>query len=161
MKGHHGNLIFGRISNRPVVCMQGRFHPFEGYSLALCCMPVKLFKLLGCRLLFVTNAAGGLNKSYQVGDLKVIKDHFSLPLLALQHPLMGPNDERFGPRFPPIDKIYSKPERRLLAECGRELGLVMREGVYSVIGGPSYETHTDCRFLLNAGADSVGNSKRN
>jgi purine-nucleoside phosphorylase len=104
VEGHHGNLIFGRISGCPVVCMQGRFHPFEGYSLAVCCMPIKLFKLLGCHLVFVTNAAGALNRTYQVGDLMVLKDHLSVPLLSLQHPLIGPNDTRFGPRFPPVDR---------------------------------------------------------
>ena len=156
MEGHKGNLIFGEINNYPVVCMQGRFHPFEGYSLALCCLPVKIFKLLGCQLVFVTNAAGAINRTYQVGDLMIIKDHFSLPLLSLQHPLIGPNDTRFGPRFPPIDKIYSKPERKILAECGRELGLPLREGVYSAKGGPSYETLTDSRFLHKSGCDSVG-----
>ena len=152
-------MIFGHISNMPVVCMQGRFHPFEGYSLALCCLPIKIFKLLGCKLLFVTNAAGGLNRNYQVGDLMCIKDHLSLPLLTLQHPLVGPNDERFGPRFPPIDRIYGKHERQLLIECAKEIDVVMREGVYSAIGGPSYETVSDSRFLLNSGADCVGNTK--
>lgn len=156
MEGHSGNLIFGRISNCEVVCMQGRFHPFEGYSNALCCMPIKIFKLLGCQLLFVTNAAGALNRSYQVGDLMVLKDHLSLPLLALQHPLVGPNDTRFGPRFPPVDRVYPAAERELLIKCAEELNLKVREGVYSSIGGPSYETISDARFLLNAGADCVG-----
>jgi purine-nucleoside phosphorylase len=141
-----------------VVCMQGRFHPFEGYSLALCTLPIKLFKLLGCKMLILTNAAGILNRSYNVGDLMVIKDHISLPVLSLQHPLVGPNDERFGPRFPPINQIYGKKYRELFMECAKELSIDVREGVYSSIGGPSYETVSDSRFLIQIGADCVGMS---
>lgn len=138
--------------------MQGRFHPFEGYSLALCSLPVKLFKLLGCKMVLLTNAAGGVNPNYNVGDLMLIKDHLSFPLLSLQHPLIGPNDERFGPRFPPINKIYEKKYRDLMLSCAKELNIVMREGVYCAIGGPSYETVTDSLFLQKSGADSVGMS---
>lgn len=87
--GHKGNLVFGHLSDLPVVCMQGRFHPFEGYSLALCSMPVKIFKILGVKLLILTNAAGGVNPTYKVGDLMVLKDHISFPLLSLSHPLIG------------------------------------------------------------------------
>ena len=112
--GHKGNLIFGNLSSVPTVCMQGRFHPFEGYSPALCTMPIKVFKLLGIKTLIITNAAGGINENYNVGDLMVIKDHMSFPLLSLSHPLVGPNDERFGPRFVPINNIYTKNYRDIL-----------------------------------------------
>jgi purine-nucleoside phosphorylase len=150
--------VFGKISNLNVVCMQGRFHPYEGYSVALCTLPIKIFKLMGVRLLVLTNAAGGLNHSYKRGDLMVIKDHMSLPVLTLQHPLSGPNDERFGPRFTPVNNIYAKKLRDVVLECGRDLNVELREGVYAVVGGPSYETVTDSKFLLGIGADAVGMS---
>ncbi len=89
MHGHKGNLVFGFLSDVPVVCMQGRFHPYEGYSLALCSMPIKIFKILGVKLLVLTNAAGGINQAYKCGDLMVIKDHISFPILSLSHPLIG------------------------------------------------------------------------
>ena len=89
MHGHKGNLVFGMLSDLPVVCMQGRFHPYEGYSVALCSMPIKIFNILGVKLLVLTNAAGGINQSYKVGDMMVIKDHISFPILSLSHPLIG------------------------------------------------------------------------
>lgn len=138
--------------------MQGRFHPFEGYSLALCTIPVKIFKLMGIKLVVVTNAAGGLNRSYNVGDLVLIKDHLSFPLLSLQHPLIGPNDERLGPRFVPITDIYNKKLRDEFKGCAKDLEIHVHEGVYGSIGGPSYETVTDSRFCLAAGLDCVGMS---
>ena len=155
--GHQGNLIFGNLSGVQVVCMQGRFHPYEGYSLALCTMPIKVFKLLGVKLVLLTNAAGGINSTFNVGDLMVIKDHVSFPLLSLNHPLVGPNDERFGPRFMPINKIYTKSMRDLFLQCGIELDIHLKEGVYGSIGGPTYETPTDSRLCKNSGMDSVGN----
>ena len=119
--------------------MQGRFHPFEGYSLALCAMPMKVFSRLGVKLVILTNAAGGINPSYNVGDMMVIKDHLSFPILSLSHPLIGPNDERFGPRFLPINNIYNKKLREILLEVGKELDISLHEGVYGAIGGPTYE----------------------
>lgn len=160
MFGHQGNLIFGHLCDLPVVCMQGRFHPFEGYSLALCTMPIKVFKLMGCKLLVITNASGGINRSFNVGDLMLIKDHMSFPLLSLQNPLIGVNDERFGPRFVPINKIYTKNLREIFKECARELEINLHEGVYGTVGGPSYETVADSRFCMTAGMDSVGKNNR-
>lgn len=147
------------ISGVPVVCMQGRFHSYQGYSLALCSMPVKLFKLLGCQLLLATNAAGGLNRAYRVGDLMVIKDHFSIPMIAMQHPLMGPNDERFGGRFLPANKIYDKRLREVFLEAAQQLDVRCHEGVYGTIGGPAFESVTDARFLLNQGCDCSGSKE--
>ncbi len=138
--------------------MQGRFHPYEGYSMALCTLPIKIFKLLGVKLLMLTNAAGGLNQAYKRGDLMVIKDHMSLPVLTLQHPLTGPHDERFGPRFTAINNVYAKKLRDVFHQCGRDLNIELREGVYSTVGGPSYETVTDSLFLRGIGADAVGMS---
>lgn len=157
--GHKGNLVFGHLNGMSIVCMQGRFHPYEGYSLALCSLPIKIFKLLGCKLVVLTNASGGLNPAYNVGDLVVIKDHFSLPVLNLQHPLIGSNDERFGPRFVAINNVYDKKLRDSLLECATETKIGLHEGVYGTIGGPSYETVTDGLFLLNAAkCDCVGMS---
>lgn len=137
--------------------MQGRFHPYEGYSLALCTLPIKIFKLIGCKMVILTNAAGGLNRSFEIGDLMLIKDHLSMPLLSLLHPLVGPNDERFGPRFVPITRVYAKNLRDLFKKCGEELNINLQEGVYGTIGGPSYETVTDSLFCLKNGMDCVGN----
>ena len=138
--------------------MQGRFHPYEGYSMTMCTLPIKIFKLIGVKMMLLTNAAGGLNPSYNVGDIMLIKDHMSLPVLSLQHPLCGPNDERLGPRFVPINNIYAKKFRDLLRECGNERGIELQEGVYGTVGGPSYETVTDSKFLHSIGADAVGMS---
>lgn len=110
--------------------MQGRFHPYEGYSSALCTMPIKVFKLLGVKLLIITNAAGGLNPDYKLGDLMLIKDHISFSQLSLNHPLIGPNDERFGPRFPPLYRIYCKKLRELFLECSKDLNIEVHEGIY-------------------------------
>jgi len=137
--GHRGNFVFGNLSKIPVVCMQGRFHPYEGYSAALCSMPMKIFKIMGVKMVILTNAAGGINPEYKVGDLMLLKDHISLPGLALSHPLVGPNDERFGPRFVPLNKIYNKKLRDLFLQCGQDLNVKVHEGCYGSIGGPTYE----------------------
>lgn len=127
--------------------------------MALCTLPIKICKLLGIKAVVLTNAAGGLNPSFKVGDLMLVKDHVSIPLLSLQHPLVGPNDERFGgPRFTPVNNIYNLAWRNLFKQCAQELNMEIREGVYSSVGGPSYETVTDCKFLLQVGADTVGMS---
>jgi purine-nucleoside phosphorylase len=156
VQGHNGNLIFGKLNNLPVVCMQGRFHSYEGYSQALCAMPIKIFKLLGCKLVVLTNASGGLNESYRVGDFMLIKDHISMPLISLNNPLIGPNDERFGPRFVATNNIYSKPLRDLFKQAAAELNLQIHEGVYGNVGGPTYETVSDGLFCKLMGMDVVG-----
>ena len=109
-------------------------------------------------MVILTNAAGGLNQNYKVGDMMVIKDHLSLPVLALQHPLCGPNDTRFGPRFVAANNIYKKDLRELFKECAREMNFDLKEGVYATVGGPTYETITDAKFLTAIGADCVGMS---
>lgn len=158
VEGHKGNLIFGIINNIPVVCMQGRFHPYEGYVMAVCTLPIKVFKFLGVKLMILTNAAGGINKDFKIGDLMLIKDHLSYPMFSLQHPLIGPNDSRFGPRFLPINNIYSKDIRDMLKEVSKEANISIQEGVYAAIGGPTYETVSDTLLLRNSGADAVGMS---
>ncbi|XP_063769556.1 purine nucleoside phosphorylase isoform X2 [Pseudophryne corroboree] len=158
--GHAGRLIFGNLNGKPCVCMQGRFHFYEGYPLWKVTFPIRVFRLIGVETLIVTNAAGGLNQDYKVGDMMVIKDHINLPGFSGQNPLAGPNDENFGPRFPPMSDAYDKEYRKLALAVGREQGLAekMREGVYCSIGGPNFETIAECRFLNKLGADAVGMS---
>lgn len=138
--------------------MQGRFHPYEGYSSALCTMPIKIFKLLGVKLVIITNAAGGLNPDYKLGALMVIKDHISFSQLSLNHPLIGPNDERFGPRFLPLYKMYCQKLRDSFLNCGKELNIHLHEGIYGNMSGPTYESPSDSKWCRLAGMDTVGMS---
>lgn len=156
--GHKGNLIFGYIGDIEVVCMQGRFHAYEGYPLALCTMPMKMFKLIGVETVVLTCAAGSINQSFEIGDIMLIKDHVSPSLWTLQSPLIGHNDERFGPRFPASNRIYNKPFRDLFRKVAEDLNEPIREGVYSSTGGPAYETVTELRGLGMLGADCAGMS---
>jgi purine-nucleoside phosphorylase len=138
--------------------MQGRFHTYEGYSTALCTMPMKLFKLLGVDSVVITCAAGGINRSFEVGDIMVIKDHISPLLWTLQNPLVGHNDERFGPRFPATNRIYTKKYREIFQNVADRKNIQIKTGVHSVLGGPCYETVSELRGLSQLGADSVGMS---
>ncbi|KAM5194467.1 purine nucleoside phosphorylase isoform 1-T1 [Mantella aurantiaca] len=158
--GHAGRLIFGNLNGKPCVCMQGRFHCYEGYPLWKVTFPIRVFRLMGVETLIVTNAAGGLNQDFKVGDIMVIKDHLNMPGFAGQNPLVGPNEERFGPRFPPMSDAYDKDYRKLALGIAQELGYAekMREGVYCCLGGPNFETIAECRMLNSLGADTVGMS---
>ncbi|XP_075685084.1 purine nucleoside phosphorylase isoform X2 [Rhinoderma darwinii] len=158
--GHAGRLIFGNLNGKPYVCMQGRFHSYEGYPLWKVTFPIRVFHLIGVKTLIVTNAAGGLNKDYKVGDIMIIIDHINMPGFASQNPLIGPNEDRFGPRFPPMSDAYDKELRKLILAAGEELNLSekMREGVYCSIGGPNFETIAESRLLRSLGADAVGMS---
>ncbi|CAF4908438.1 unnamed protein product [Pieris macdunnoughi] len=118
VEGHHGQLVFGRLGEVPVVAMQGRFHYYEGYPLWKCCLPIRVMKLLGVKTLMATNAAGGLNPSYKIGDLMIVNDHINLMGFAGNNPLQGPNDERFGPRFPPMNKAYNYEYRKIAKKTG-------------------------------------------
>ncbi|KAJ1081936.1 hypothetical protein NDU88_002108 [Pleurodeles waltl] len=160
VSGHAGRLVFGRLSGKACVCMQGRFHFYEGHSSSTVTFPIRVFFLLGVEILIVTNAAGGLNDKYNVGDIMFIKDHISMPGLAGQNPLRGPNDERFGVRFPCVSDAYDKDLRNLALKCAEDLGYLdfIREGVYCMVGGPSYETIAECCMLKALGADAVGMS---
>jgi len=160
VQGHAGKLILGRIHKKPVICMKGRFHLYEGYHMAQVTLPVQVMHLLGVKTLIVTNAAGGLNSDYKVGDMMILKDHIFMPGLAGQNPLVGPNDERFGPRFPAMSELYTMHLRELARTAAKELNLTdfIREGVYAMIGGPSFETIAECRMLQAIGADVVGMS---
>ncbi|KAM6300446.1 purine nucleoside phosphorylase-like [Aegotheles albertisi] len=158
--GHVGRLVFGELGGQPCVCMQGRFHYYEGYSVSMITFPIRVFFLLGVEILIVTNAAGGLNPHFQVGDIMFIRDHISLFGLGGQNPLRGPNDERFGVRFPCMSDAYEQDLRGLAMESAQELGFLgfIREGTYCLLAGPCYETVAECRLLQALGADAVGMS---
>ncbi|XP_023246720.1 purine nucleoside phosphorylase-like [Copidosoma floridanum] len=160
VKGHVGQMVFGYLHGVPVMCMQGRFHYYEGYPLWKCAMPVRVMKLVGVSHLIVTNAAGGLNPNYNVGDIMLMKDHVNLMGFAGNNPLQGPNDDRFGPRFPPMNRAYNK---QLLAACDKvvnEMGIqdIVHKGVYTCLGGPNYETVAELKVLKILGVDAVGMS---
>ncbi|XP_030033166.1 purine nucleoside phosphorylase isoform X2 [Manduca sexta] len=160
VEGHHGRLVFGKIEGAPVVAMQGRFHYYEGYPLWKCCLPVRVMKLIGVKTLIATNAAGGLNPDYKIGDLMIVKDHINMMGFAGNNPLHGPNDERFGPRFPPMNKAYNYEHRKIAKEVAKELNInnMVREGVYTCLGGPNFETVAELKMLKMVGVDAVGMS---
>uniref|UniRef100_UPI003AAD348D purine nucleoside phosphorylase 5b n=1 Tax=Centroberyx gerrardi TaxID=166262 RepID=UPI003AAD348D len=158
--GHAGQLVFGTLNGKPCVCMQGRFHLYEGYPIQKITLPMRVFKLMGVETMIMTNAAGGLNQDYKVGDIMIIKDHINMPGFAGNNPLAGPNDERFGVRFPCMSDAYDRKLVQLAQEVGAELGFgdFLREGVYCVLAGPSFETIAECCMLHRLGADAVGMS---
>ncbi|KAF9427074.1 hypothetical protein BGZ94_005516 [Podila epigama] len=160
--GHAGKLVFGLLgdSNVPTVCMVGRFHFYEGFALTQTTYPIRLMALLGVETLIVTNAAGGLNPAFQIGDVCIIEDHINLPGMTGNNPLIGPNMADFGPRFPPMSDAYCPRLRRLVYEAAKKLSVpkFLHEGVYAFVSGPSYESKAECRFLKQIGADVVGMS---
>ncbi|KAF5303359.1 hypothetical protein FQR65_LT08272 [Abscondita terminalis] len=160
VEGHAGQLVFGHLSGVPVVCMQGRFHYYEGYPLWKCAMPVRMMKLLGVTHLIATNAAGGLNKTYKVGDIMIVKDHINMMGFAGNNPLQGPNESRFGPRFPPMNTAYDKELLKIAKQVAvhEGLGNDVHDGVYTCLGGPSFETVAELRMLRMLGVDAVGMS---
>lgn len=153
-------MLYGELSGVPVLCLQGRVHYYEGYPLWKCVTPIRVLKLLGISYLIITNAAGGLNPEYNLGDLMMIKDQIFHLGFGGKNPLRGPNDEHFGTRFPSMNNAYDK---ELLDHCiklTQQLGLsdIVRTGVYSCVSGPSYETVAEVKFLKMIGADAVGMS---
>ncbi|XP_069028849.1 purine nucleoside phosphorylase 6 [Embiotoca jacksoni] len=160
VQGHVGRLVFGKLQGRECVCMQGRFHFYEGYDIHTVTYPVRVFFLLGVETLIVTNAAGGLNGAYNVGDIMLIKDHINMPGFAGQNPLCGHNDERFGVRFLCMSDAYDRDLRALARRTAEEQGCdsFLQEGVYCMVAGPTYETIAECRVLQKLGADAVGMS---
>lgn len=153
--GHAGELVIGAIAGRQVIMMKGRFHLYEGYEEAQVTFPVRVMKLLGIEKLIVTNAAGGVNRSFQPGDLMMITDHINL---MGRSPLVGPNLDEFGPRFPDMTEAYSRALRKVLKDTADELGIQLQEGVYAAMLGPAYETPAEIRMLQTIGADAVGMS---
>lgn len=153
--GHAGKLVFGKLDTLEVAVMSGRVHLYEGYTPAQAVFGVRVLGKLGVRAMVFTNAAGGINLSYQRGGLVLITDHINL---QGSNPLAGPNDESLGPRFPDMSEAYSKRYREIALETASELGIELAEGVYAAVLGPSYETPSEIRYLRSVGADLVGMS---
>jgi len=153
--GHAGQMVVGYVERVPVIAMQGRVHLYEGYSAQQVAFPVRVFGRMGIRAIIFTNAAGGINLEYKQGALVLISDHINL---QGQNPLIGPNDDRFGERFPDMTHAYSKKYRELAQTAANKLGKTLNEGVYAALAGPSYETPAEIRYLRAIGADLVGMS---
>jgi purine-nucleoside phosphorylase len=153
--GHAGQMVLGYVKNAPVAAMQGRVHLYEGYSAQQVAFPVRVFKCMGVRALVITNAAGGINLEYKQGALVLIRDHINL---QGQNPLVGPNDDRFGERFPDMTRGYSKVLRDIAHQAAATRGRSLHEGVYAAMLGPSYETPAEIHCLRTIGADLVGMS---
>ena len=152
---HQGRLCWGRLAGRPALVFQGRLHFYEGYSLSQVTMPVRLMAALGAKKLLITNAAGGLNPLFRGGDLMLISDHVNL---LGDNPLVGENVENWGPRFPDLSQAYDRALLDWAGEVGRRQGIILRQGVYVGVKGPSLETPAETRFLRLIGADAVGMS---
>ena len=152
--GHKGNFIVGQLSGKTVIAMQGRIHYYEGYGMDKVILPIRVMKVIGVQTLFVSNAAGGTNLSYHVGDLMIIKDHINL----LPNPLIGPNLEDFGPRFPDMTRPYDPALIRKAQHIAEEEGIYLQRGVYVAVTGPCYETPAEYRYFRSIGADAVGMS---
>ena len=155
VEGHAGRLVIGKLSGKIVIAMQGRFHYYEGYSMDKITFPVRVMKLLGVSKLIVTNAAGAVNKNFNAGDLMVITDHINL---SGSNPLFGQNLDEFGPRFPDMSQAYNLELRNKVLTAGKDLGINLREGVYIMFSGPTYETPAEIRMARTIGGDAVGMS---
>ena len=155
VEGHKGKLIFGNLSGKKVVCMAGRFHFYEGYDTEHVVFPVRIMKLLGIKALLLSNAAGGVNPNFKVGDLMIITDHVSF---FMQNPLIGKNISGFGTRFPDMSEPYKKEFIQKARNIAKRLGIVLREGVYYGVTGPTYETHAEYKLIHALGGDAVGMS---
>lgn len=152
--GHKGNFISGRLGGKQVVAMQGRFHYYEGYTMEYVTLPIRVMKVLGIDYLFVSNAAGGVNYDFKIGDLMVINDHINL----LPNPLIGPNMEEFGTRFPDMTHPYSPKLCEMANEIASEVGFALKKGTYLASTGPTYETPAEYKYFRTIGADAVGMS---
>lgn len=152
--GHQGNLIMGTLGGKQVIAMQGRFHYYEGYTMQEVTLPIRIMRMLGVKTLIVSNAAGALNPDYRVGDLMLITDHINF----MPNPLIGPNVESQGPRFPDMTDVYTPRLRRLAVEIAGDLGIALRQGVYVAETGPCYETPAEYRMFRLLGGDAVGMS---
>jgi purine-nucleoside phosphorylase len=155
VEGHSGNLVFGHCCGIPVAVMQGRVHYYEGYSMNEVTFPTKVLAGFGIKRLILTNAAGGVNRKFKPGRLMIMDDHLNL---QSTNPLLGPNEERFGPRFFDMSEAYEKKMRDIVASAARKLKMIVHHGVYAGLTGPSYETPAEIRMLRTLGADAVGMS---
>jgi len=158
VEGHAGRLVLGYLENRSVVLMQGRIHHYEGFSMPQVTFPVRVMSRLGIEILIVTNAAGGINQSFRVGDLMLITDHIGFMNMTGKNPLRGPNDESFGPRFPGMTQTYDRVLRSLALTEAAQHDIPVHQGVYVGLSGPSFETPAELRFLQAIGGDAVGMS---
>ena len=156
--GHAGRLVVGTLAGRSVLVMQGRVHFYEGYSMSQVTLPIRMMKVLGIHTVILTNAAGGVNRSFTAGDVMLITDHINLIGMAGQNPLRGPNDESFGPRFPDMSQPYDRGLRELALKVAADNQFALQQGIYMCLAGPSFETPADVRFLRLIGADAVGMS---
>ena len=155
VEGHHGNLIFGEVSGKKVLVMQGRFHYYEGHDIQTTVFPVRVFNLLGINNLIASNASGGVNPKFRVGDVMILTDHINM---MPEHPLRGKNDERFGPRFVNMSEPYSQKMIAKAKELAKELNIEVQDGVYLGLQGPTFETLAEYRMVKALGGDCVGMS---
>jgi purine-nucleoside phosphorylase len=158
VQGHAGRLVIGLLAGVPVCAMQGRFHFYEGYSMQQVTLPIRVMQRLGIRTLIVTNAAGGINPDFQVADIMLIEDHLNFVGMIGNNPLVGPNLEAFGTRFPAMNRVYTKRLRQLADSAANRIGMPLRRGVYAALSGPTFESPAEIRMLRILGADAVGMS---
>ena len=155
VQGHKGSLIFGKLNGVDVLIMSGRFHYYEGYALKDTTFPIHVMKALGVKTLIISNAAGGMNPTFQIGDIMLIKDHINM---FGTNPLLGPNNDEIGPRFPDMSQAYSKRLIKIALETSAELNIHVQQGVYMGVTGPCFETPAEYRMYHILGADAVGMS---
>ncbi|HUQ97607.1 MAG TPA: purine-nucleoside phosphorylase [Chitinophagaceae bacterium] len=155
VEGHHGKLLFGTLAGKAIVAMAGRFHFYEGYSAEDVVFPIRVLKFLGVETILISNAAGGVNTSFKVGDLMLITDHISF---AVVNPLLGKNNEELGPRFPDMSEPYKKNLLRKAAEIAQSKNIDLKEGIYFGVTGPTFETRAEYKMIQRLGGDAVGMS---
>lgn len=153
--GHAGRLLAGTLEGKKVIAMQGRFHYYEGYTMQEVTIPVRVMKKLGIKLLVASNACGGLNPAFKAGDIMIITDHINF---MGSNPLLGPNLEEFGPRFPDMSEVYDRALVQKMEETARSLGIPVQKGVYSAVSGPNYATKAELNMLIGLGSDTIGMS---
>ncbi|MBN1122501.1 MAG: purine-nucleoside phosphorylase [Anaerolineae bacterium] len=156
--GHQGQLHIGQLEGQLVIVMRGRCHYYEGYPISQITLPIRVMQLMGVEIVILTNAAGGIDPSFSAGDLMLITDHMNLIGMGGTNPLIGPNDDSLGPRFPDMSRVYDRDLRALAVEVARAEGISLQKGVYAGLAGPSFETPADVRFLRAIGANAVGMS---
>jgi purine-nucleoside phosphorylase len=154
VEGHHGRLIFGKLNGKSVVAMQGRFHYYEGYSAEKITFPVRVMKYLGIKYLFVSNASGGVNPDFKIGDLMLINDHINL----IPNPLIGKHEKDFGPRFPDMSQVYDPTLLYMAKNIAKKHDIKLQEGVYTAVTGPTFETPAEYNYFRIIGSDTVGMS---
>lgn len=159
--GHTGRLVIGKLEGGTVIAQQGRAHFYEGYSMAQVTFPIRVMHYLGVKTVILTNAAGGLNPTYQAGDVMLLKDHINLLGMVGMNPLMGPNDDKLGPRFPGLVHTYDRSMREIAVEVAAENDITLHQGVYVALSGPFFETPAEVRMLRILGGDAVGMSTAN